>query len=116
MVRTFKGAFLILPPASNLKCIHLSHSLIFRASPEVASYPFTTLMPNLGVIKGKEHFEVDASETEDFMVGQRATLADLPGLIQGAHTVRSHCYLSAVSQPKLSCQDSVNKKPQCMAS
>ena len=45
-------------------------------------------MPNLGVIKGKEHFEVDESD-QDALVGQRATLADLPGLIQGAHQVRS---------------------------
>lgn len=44
-------------------------------------------MPNLGVIKGREAFEVAESEQEDFTVGQRATLADLPGLIEGAHTV-----------------------------
>ena len=43
-------------------------------------------MPNLGVIQGKEHFEVDELE-QDATVGQRATLADLPGLIQGAHQV-----------------------------
>lgn len=69
------------------KAIHHGNGLFwFRASPEVASYPFTTLMPNLGVIKGKEHFE--AEEGEEGVVGQRATLADLPGLIEGAHSVR----------------------------
>jgi GTP-binding protein len=41
------------------------------ARPKVASYPFTTLHPIIGVV------ELDAY--------QRATLADIPGLIEGAH-------------------------------
>ncbi|XP_022708875.1 GTP-binding protein 10-like isoform X2 [Varroa jacobsoni] len=42
-----------------------------RARPKVANYPFTTLRPNIGTM-----------EYEDF---RQITLADLPGLIEGAH-------------------------------
>ena len=40
------------------------------AKPKIASYPFTTLTPNLGVIHG-EPFDI--------------TVADIPGIIEGAH-------------------------------
>lgn len=55
-----------------------TRSCICRASPEVAPYPFTTVTPNLGVTQVGGESEV---------AGQRLVLADLPGLIEGAHQV-----------------------------
>lgn len=46
-------------------------SAVSRANPKIASYPFTTLYPNLGVV--------------DLGPGARFIVADIPGLIEGAH-------------------------------
>lgn len=46
--------------------------LLTANRPKVGHYPFTTLRPSVGVIDFPEHY-------------QRLTLADIPGLIEGAH-------------------------------
>ncbi|XP_015884910.3 probable GTP-binding protein OBGC2 isoform X2 [Ziziphus jujuba] len=51
---------------------------ITLAKPDIADYPFTTLMPNLGRIDGDPSLGAE-------MYSSEATLADLPGLIEGAH-------------------------------
>ena len=64
------------------------------ATPQVASYPFTTLEPNLGVL------DLSAVDPHD---ERRATIADMPGLIEGASAGAGlgHAFLRHVSRTRV---------------
>ena len=64
---------------------------VTAARPKIADYPFTTLEPNLGVM--------DLGDEED----RRPTIADVPGLIEGASTGAGlgHAFLRHVERTRV---------------
>lgn len=46
-------------------------SVVSAAKPEIANYPFTTIRPNLGIVKYRDH--------------RSYVMADIPGIIEDAH-------------------------------
>ena len=63
-------------------------SVITSAQPKIANYHFTTLTPNLGIVRG---------------FGQDFVIADIPGLVEGAHAGvgLGHEFLRHVERTKL---------------
>ncbi len=62
---------------------------VSNATPEIAPYPFSTLHPNLGLVEYADLF--------------RLTIADIPGLIEGAHenVGLGHDFLRHIERTKL---------------
>lgn len=63
-------------------------SVVTNAKPKIANYPFTTIIPNLGVVEG---------------YGEKFVIADIPGLIEGASSNigLGHKFLKHISRTKL---------------
>jgi GTPase len=64
-------------------------SAISKARPKIASYPFTTLHPQIGIVEYPDH--------------HRLTVCDVPGLIEGAHqnVGLGHAFLRHIERCKI---------------
>jgi len=70
-------------------------SRISNAKPKIASYPFTTLIPNLGI--------TDVGKVTKTNIHDSFVVADIPGLIEGAHTGKGlgHEFLKHIVRTKV---------------
>jgi len=59
-------------------------SKVTRAKPRIADYPFTTVIPNLGVWVPPDLFDADDVGNKGGTGGSGLVLCDVPGLIEGA--------------------------------
>lgn len=59
-------------------------SRVSAARPKIADYPFTTVVPQLGVVDGYEGEDGDAAGTSS--TSRSMVLVDIPGLLEGAHS------------------------------
>jgi len=70
-------------------------SVVSAAKPKIADYPFTTLVPNLGVVQHPSH--------SGYKGAPSVVLADIPGLIEGASdgVGLGHAFLRHVERTRL---------------